>query len=311
LVALRESPKNLKMKTDWLGALFFAGSLGAALGALTAYANTYTAINIYFKDIYIPFINFYVYLNQAVSIPLWSIATVSVVSTLLFIVRERRTSQPLINFNTFRTNSMFASTNFSALFLYMSHYSTLILLSFYLQTIRNVNPFTSGLILTVEPLSVTIFALFGGWIAGKTGSRDPAIAGLGIAAFSLVLLSTIAQDSSIFLVVFLLAMLGAGVGIFAPSNTNANLASVPPGDRALANGILGMMRHTGQSISLAVGSILIALYLFGASRSGVFTPDSYIMAMDLNFVVGAIFASIAAYFAYRGREVRGASTEIA
>jgi MFS family permease len=311
LVALRESPKNLKIKTDWLGALFFAGSLGAALVALTAYANGYTAINIYFKDIYIPFINFYVYLNEAVSIPLALIAVVSVVSTLLFAVWEKKVTQPLINFHTFRTNSIFASTNFSALFLYMSHYSTLILLSFYLEIIKGINPFTAGLILTVEPLSVTIFALFGGWIAGKTGSRDPAIAGLGIAAFSLVLLSTLNQDSSIVLITFLLAMLGAGVGIFAPSNTNANLASVPPGDRALANGILGMMRHTGQSVSLAISSILISLYLFGANGSGVFTPVHYIAAVNLNFIVGAIFAGIAAFFAYRGREAKGASNEIA
>jgi MFS family permease len=311
LVALRESPRNLKIKTDWLGAIFFAGSLGGALGALTAYANGYAAINIYFEDIYIPFINFYIYLNAAVSVPVALIALVGVVSAALFAFWERRTSQPLINFHTFRTNSMFASTNFSALFLYMSHYSTLILLSFYLQIIRAINPFTAGLILTVEPLSVTIFALFGGWIAGRTGSRDPAIAGLGIAAFSLVLLSTLNEDSSILLLVFLLALLGAGVGIFAPSNTNANLASVLPGDRALANGILGMMRHTGQSVSLALGSILIGLYLFGLGFSGTFTPARYIEAVDLNFVVGAIFAGVAAYFAYRGREARTASSEIA
>jgi MFS family permease len=311
LLALRESPKNLKVKTDWPGAIAFAGALGAALVGLTAYANGSTAINMYFQDIYIPFINFYVYLNEAVSIPLSSIAIVGIVSTALFIVRERTTSQPLINFHTFRTNSMFASTNFSALFLYMSHYSTLILLSFYLEIIKGVNPFNAGLLLTVEPLSVTIFALFGGWIAGRTGSRDPAIAGLVVVAASLLLLSTLTQESSTTLIAILLGMLGAGVGIFAPSNTNANLASVPLGDRAVANGILGMMRHTGQSVSLAIGSILIGLYLFGVEFHGTFTPAQYIAAINLNFIVGAVFAGIAAFFAYRGRESRGATREAA
>jgi MFS family permease len=311
LAAIRESPKNLKIKTDWIGAITFAGMLGAALVALTAYANGYSAINIYFQDIYIPIINFYVYLNLAVSIPLYSIAIVGVVSTALFIVRETRTSQPLINFHTFRTNTMFASTNFAALFVYMAHYSTLIVLSFYLEFIKRVDPFTAGLVLTVEPLSVTIFALFGGWIAGRTGSRDPAIAGLGVVTVSLLLLSTLTQESSTTLVAILIGMLGAGVGIFAPSNTNANLASVPPGDRALANGILGMMRHTGQSISLAIGSILISLFLFGSAGNGVFTPDSYIHAISLNFIVGAVFAGIAAFFAYKGREPAGATREVA
>ena len=112
--------------------------------------------------------------------------------------------------------------------------------------IQRFDPLTAGLLLTVEPLSVTVFSIIGGWLADRTGSRDPAIAGMGIVAASLFLLSTTSQGSTIFFVAFLLGMLGAGVGIFAPGNTNANLGSVPPQDRARANGILGMMRHTGQ-----------------------------------------------------------------
>ena len=109
-------------------------------------------------------------------------------------------------------------------------------------------------------------------------------------------------------------MLGAGVGIFAPTNTNANLASVPPGDRALANGMLGMMRSTGQSVSLALGSIIISLYLFGSSianRGGTFTPSEYIHALSIIFTVGAILAFVAAYFAFRGREPNKAMQQVA
>jgi len=112
---------------------------------------------------------------------------------------------------------------------------------------------------------------------------------------------------------FLLAMLGAGVGIFAPTNTNANLASVPPGDRASANGILGMMRSTGQSVSLAIGSILLGLLLFGknlAKTGGTFTPEKYVSAIHLYFLFGAGLAAVAVFFAYRGREPTGASREL-
>ena len=313
ILAIRESPKNLKIRTDWLGSITFAGALSSALVALIAIANGLSSIDFYFRDIRIPFIGYYVYLDTAVSIPQWEIVVTCLASTTLFILRERSTSSPLIDFHVFRTNSMFASTNFSALFLYMSHYSTLILLSFYLEIIKRVDPFTAGLVLTIEPLAVTIFALLGGWIAGRTGSRDPAIAGLAIVTVSLLMLSTINQETSTALIAFLLAMLGAGVGLFAPGNTNANLASVPPGDRALANGILGMMRHTGQSVSLAIGTILIALYLFGTTpfNGGTILPAQYIAAINLNFIVGAILAAVAAYFAFRGREPGGQARLIA
>ena len=163
---------------------------------------------------------------------------------------------------------MFASTNFSALFIYMGHYGTLILLSFYLELIREFSPLTAGLLLTA----------------------------------SLLLLSTLNEQTSTTTIAFLLGMLGAGVGIFAPTNTNANLASVPPGDRAMSNGILGMMRSTGQSVSLAIGTIFIGLYLFGAALQGNVSIEKYISAVDLFFVVGAVLVAIATFFAFRGRE---------
>jgi len=311
LLALRESPKK-DTKTDWPGAIFFAGALGAALVALTSYSsNGLAPISIYVQSIYVPFLQFFLYPNVEIAIPLSYIIVVSAVSTILFVVRETRTPQPLINFNTFRTNSMFASTNFSVLFLYMAHYGTLILLSFYLERIKQIDPFTSGLLLTVEPLSVTIFALFGGWIASRTSSRDPSVAGLVVVTASLLLLSTLSEGSSTTTIAFLLGMLGAGVGIFAPTNTNANLASVPPGDRASANGILGMMRSTGQSVSLALGSILISLYLFGGTGNGVFTPAKFIAASNLFFLAGAGLAAVAVFFAWRGRESTGIPREIA
>jgi len=310
-LALRESPKNVNVKTDWPGAIFLAGALSSALVALTAYSNGTTAINMYIQDIYVPLLHFYIYLNSAYSIPDYAVAAVCIVSTVLFIARELTAPQPLINFKWFRTNSMFASTNFSALFVYMAHYSTLILLSFYLEEIRLISPFNAGLILTIEPLAVTVFALFGGWIASRTASRDPAVAGLVIVTFALLMLSTLSQTSSTFLITFLLGMLGAGVGIFAPSNTNANLASVPPGDRALANGILGMMRHTGQAVSLAIGSIIIGVFLFGLTGSGTVLPSQYISALSLTFLVGAAMAAVAAGFAFRGRELLGPTREVA
>ncbi len=302
LIALRESEKNLAIKTDWLGSVFFAGALGSALVALTAAANGLSAINWYIQQLYIPFLHYYVYLNQEYSIPLYAIGAVGIASAVLFVLRETTTAQPLINFNTFRTNSMFASTNFSALFVYMGHYGTLILLSFYLELIREFSPLTAGLLLTVEPLSVTVFAVFGGWIASRTSSRDPAVAGCVIAMAALLLLSTLNQETSTTTIAFLLGMLGAGVGIFAPTNTNANLASVPAGDRAMSNGVLGMMRSTGQSVSLAIGTIFIGLYLFGAALQGNVSIAKYISAVDLFFVVGAVLVAIATIFAFRGRE---------
>src|SRR3989454_991715 len=101
-----------------------------------------------------------------------------------------------------------------------------------------------------------------------------------------------------------LAMLAAGIGLFAPNHTNANLSSVPPRMRALTNGILGMMLHTGQSLSLALSTALLGLYLFGQSPQlgGTFDPAKYISALQVNFVVGAAVASLGILVSLRSRK---------
>jgi len=262
-------------------------------------------IDVYIQELRIPVLNIYYYPQYLISIPIWSVMATASVAAVLLAVRELRFPSPLIDFHLFRTNRMFFSTNLSALFLYVSHWSTLIIFSFYLQVIRALDPFTSGVLLTSEPLSVTVFATIGGWISSRTGSRDPSIVGLVLTSASLALFATISPDSSLYLLAFLLVMLGAGVGLFAPNNTNANLSSVEPGDRAMANGVLGMMRHTGQGASIALSGLLIGSYALGncPTTGCTFTPGQYVGALHLNFLLGAAFAIVGAGFAWVGRDV--------
>ena len=116
----------------------------------------------------------------------------------------------------------------------------------------------------VEPLAVTIFSIVGGWLSDRAGTRDPSVAGLITTGSALLLFSVGSNiDSSALYVVILLGAIGAGIGFFAPSNTNAALSSVLADRRGVTNGILGMMRHSGQSISLALGTAFIGYYIFG------------------------------------------------
>src|SRR5947208_4527717 len=202
---------------DWPGSLLFAAAIGMALVTITGRAqNSLGSIDLYIEYIRIPIINFYVYTYWFISIPLLFLAVGAAIAFAVFLLRELTTDHPLIDFHLFRENPLFLSTNLAALFLYISFYSVLIMLSFYLEVIKGLDPLTSGLLLTVQPLSVTLFATLGGWISDRTKSRDSGIAGLGVTVVALLLLSTISTSSDVLYVAFLLAMLGPGVGLFAP-----------------------------------------------------------------------------------------------
>jgi len=301
---LKESKKNSEVRMDWPGSLLFAAAIGMALVTITGRAQSSVgSIDLYIEYIRIPIINFYVYTFSFISIPLTLLAVGALVTFVAFVFREVMTNHPLIDFLLFRNNSLFRSTNLAALFLYVSFYSVLIMLSFYLEVIKGLDPLVSGLLLTVQPLSVTVFATVGGWLSDRTRSRDSGIAGLGVTTVALLLFTTISAESSVVYIAFLLAMLGAGVGLFAPNNTNANLSSVAPGMRALANGILGMMRHTGQGLSLAASTALLGLYLFGQSVSagGTFNPSQYVSTLQIDFLFGAGVAFLGVLVSLRER----------
>ena len=305
VLILPESRKNPGAKMDWVGTLLFVIGLGSLLTVLTQGAqNAFGNLDIFIQEVRIPIFDIYFYPNFLISIPLVAIAGVGAVAGAVFVLREMRFPRPLIDFHMFRKNVMFLSTNASALFLYIAHWSTLTLLSFYLEEIRGLTVLTSGLLLTVEPLFVLVFALVGGWLASRTGSRDPSIFGLVIVAAAMASLATLSADSSLSFIGFSLALLGVGVGIFSPSNTNANLGSVDPADRGMANGVLGMMRFTGQSLSLAIGTLIVGYIALGqcVSQGCTFDPSQYAQALQITFGVGAIMALAAVALAYIGRE---------
>ncbi len=305
LLLLPESPKNPGAKMDWVGTGLFVVALGALLTFLTQGGqNAFGNLNIFIQEVRIPILNVYFYPNFLLSIPVVYIAATGAVAGALFVVREVTFEKPLIDFGLFRRSSMFFSTNLAALFVYISHWSTLTLLSFYLEQIRGLSVLTSGLLLTIEPLSVVVFALIGGWVASRTGSRDPSIVGLLIVAVAMGLLSTITATSSLLFIGFVLAMIGVGMGIFSPGNTNANLGSVAPADRGMANGVLGMMRFTGQSLSLAIGTLMIGYFALGScvTQGCSFEPSQYAQALQLTFAIGVVTAAVAVAFAFIGRE---------
>ena len=225
--------KQKSVKIDWLGSLLFVLALMSGLATLiqSAGRGINTTIDVFIEYIRIPIINLYYYTYYLISIPLFWVALTAVVATSLFLLREvfAKSENLLIDPKLFTKNRIFLTANVSALLVYIAHYGSLFLMSFYLQIIEGYPPLTTGLILMVEPLAVTIFSIVGGWLSDRAGTRDPSVAGLITTGSALLLFSVgLNIDSSALYVVILLGAIGAGIGFFAPSNTNAALSSVPP-----------------------------------------------------------------------------------
>jgi len=285
-------------RMDWLGSILIAVSLTMILTALIfGPRRDWTVLDLVITNFWIPFVNIWVETLIYIAIPLLLILAVGLAALATFIAVELKTArEPILDFRLFRHNTLFLSTNLSALMIYTAENSVLIIVSFYLWLVAAIDPFQAGILLSISPLTVALVSLLGGWLADRFRSRGISALGAGITAIGLFLLSGLTTETSVAYVIVGTAIVGVGIGLFASPNTTANLSSVPFEKRSLANGVLGMMRYTGQTLSLAVSVAILGLFLPTDiyEKGGAIIIPQYILGLDQSFFIGAIFAAIAA-----------------
>ncbi|MBU7045272.1 MAG: MFS transporter [Theionarchaea archaeon] len=180
---------------------------------------------------------------------------------LLFIVWETRTSTPVLNMNLFKRNITFTFSNLAALINYSATHATGFLMSLYLQYIRELTPQEAGIILVCQPGAMVIVSPFAGRLSDKIEPRIVASFGMILTAIALFSFTLLGETTSLFFVIARLALLGTGLSFFSSPNTNAIMSSVDKKFYGIASAMVGTMRLMGQMVSMGVAMIVIALYV--------------------------------------------------
>jgi MFS family permease len=134
------------------------------------------------------------------------------------------------------------------------------LMPFYLENQRGLSPETSGLLLTPLALMLAITAPLSGSLADRVGSRWLSSSGLGVASVGLVALSFIGADTQPLDIIWRLALVGIGAGLFQSPNNRALMQAAPKSEQGEASGVLGTGRVIGQSLSVAVAGAVFSSF---------------------------------------------------
>lgn len=298
---VHERGEPAKVKMDWLGSLLLGFGLGTLLLGLTfGPSNNWDIKQTHFELIEGQVQSF------NISIPL--LLATGVILLVGFGIVQLRSKYPVLDLRLLASNRLFLSSNLSALLMYTAHHSSIIMLSFYLQLFRGIDPFDAAIILAALPATVTVVSPIGGTLSDKIGSRELSAIGLTLITVSLAILGFLTPSTSMVLIGLALTVLGIGVGLFAAPNTNANLSSVTPDKRSLANGMLGSMRHMGQSLSLVLSVAAIGIFLPESiyEEGGVIFVAEYIMGMNNAFRLGAVISAIGIFVSL----IRGSSQKV-
>ncbi|MDQ0114199.1 MDR family MFS transporter [Paenibacillus harenae] len=210
---------------------------------------------------------------------------------LLFIIAELRHPYPLLELRVFRS-SPFNRSIVMLWIVQITLFGTMLLIPMYLQNVRGITPFESGLMTLAHALAAGIANPFGGRMFDRIGIRPLAFIGLSLIAAALFILTSITTATDLFIVIVSLILLGLGTGFtMMPLNTHI-LSSAPP---HLVSRVTPLTTST-QQIVISFGAASLAGYLtsriaWHQSASG-HSLKSEAMGFADTFLLAACIASL-------------------
>ena len=182
---------------------------------------------------------------------------VCAIGAVLFLRHERRSSAPMLDPGLFRRVPFSAGIS-SGLLSYLVMFGTLYAVPFLLEDgPAHLSSGLTGLELTVMPAALGLVAPFAGRAADVVGARPLTVAGMGLSALSLAVLSVAHSPGAPLLLA--LVGLGIGLGLFIPPNNAAIMGSAPREQAGMASGVLNMTRGMGTAMGLAFTSLVLGL----------------------------------------------------
>ena len=223
-----------------------------------------------------------------------------------FFITELKIKQPMIELSLFRSRLFFAG-NVAGLLSFVAMFFTTYLLPFYMSEILSLKAYQMGLVMTAFPVVMALTAPLSGWLSDKTGPLLLTTGGLSINAIGLYLLSDISVDMSPLSLVWKMALMGLGTGMFQSPNNSSVMSTVSPHKLGVAGGVVATVRNVGMVMGVAL-SVAIFNARFAALKSVLPWQTAYVEALGLVFKVAAIIALCGAAVSFvRGGGAPGSS----
>ncbi|MGZ3497761.1 MAG: DHA2 family efflux MFS transporter permease subunit [Vulcanimicrobiaceae bacterium] len=190
----------------------------------------------------------------------WAIRTSFIVAAILFvifIVRELRTSAPMMDLTLFQDRVFSVAVGLRAV-LGMGYYFAIFLLPLFTQSILGWDATQAGALLVPAGLAMALLMPISGTLADKIGARPFVLTGMAIAAIGTFLFARIDTDWETGRFMLDNAIRTGALGLLFTPLTTAALVNVPRNRAGAASGILNTVWQVGGSLGIAVGQTYLS-----------------------------------------------------
>lgn len=189
-----------------------------------------------------------------------------------FVLWELRTEHPMLPMQFFAQRSFSVSSAVITTAFFMM-FGFFFLITQYLQFVKGYAPLRAGFATLPIGLALVLVSPRSAALGQRIGAAKVTAGGFGSIALGFAVLSQLQVDSSYFVVLAGIVLLGIGMGSTAAVATGQLMSSVPQSKAGVGSAVNDTTREVGGAFGIAVlGSILNAQYRNGVDLSGLGLP---------------------------------------
>ena len=192
-----------------------------------------------------------------------------------FVVRERRTTRPMLDVSLFR-DRRFSAASGAVTITFFALFGFIFLVTQYFQFVRGFGALSTGARILPVALSIAVASVVGAALAPRIGTRIVVTTGMVLfgAAFLWISTSGVATPYAT-VIVPQMVMMGLGMGLISTPATESILLVLPPARAGVGSAVNDATRELGGTLGVAVVGSIFASVFGSHLASGAFStlPD--------------------------------------
>jgi EmrB/QacA subfamily drug resistance transporter len=234
------------------------------------------------------------------ALPVVGAFSLAVFGLMSFVWIELHIAAPLIDVAMFK-QPMLAIALATVLISALLSYPIALAAPLYLQNVLELSALSAGFLLATLPLSTAIASPISGRFADRCDAATTAVIGISLIVAGIAGYSRLGPESNLQSVVLVLALLGAGIGVFTPANQKIAFASVRQEDYGI---LAAMLSSFGTAAGTIGTTITVALMEFRGGGGLWHDMQALAGAQQFAFACLIPFGLLAVAIAMSGRRAK-------
>lgn len=211
---------------------------------------------------------------------------------LIYVLYSFRKQNPILKLSVFKIPS-YTYALLISFFLLFNLYSATLFLPIYLQNIRGISVFETGLILMPAAICMGVINLFTGSHYSHRRILLLGIIGVSGTVIGSILLGLINLNTSIWFIVITLSLRNMGIAITFTVVSAAGMSEVPKELSGHGSAILNWLRQTFSAIALTVISVAMTAITLFREAQGIAYNEAFTQNISFIIIAGGVLTLVA------------------